>query len=58
MENKRKVLIFNGEQWDKQDFEDKISRLKDDISKNISYTEKEKQTLKFAIDAIEDEKNI
>ena len=56
MENKRKVLIFDEGELDKQDFEEKISRLKDDISQNKNYTEKERQVIKYAVNVIENEK--
>lgn len=55
MENKRKVLILNGEQWDKQDLEEKIKTLKIQVNEGNDFSDEEKSLLLDAIQRIENE---
>lgn len=57
MENKRKVLIVNGDEWDKQDFEKKIKMLKNEITEGQKFTEEEKGVLLNAIQRIENKES-
>ena len=55
MERKRKVVILNGDKWDKQDFEEKIRNLKNEIADGKSFLEEEKNVLLSTILRIENE---
>lgn len=55
MESKRKVLILNGEQWDKQDLEEKIKTLKIQVNEGNDFSDEEKSLLLDAIQRIENE---
>lgn len=60
MGSKRKIIILNGEEWDKHDFEKCIKKLKAEITEGQKFTDEEKNVLLDVIQRIEEEgaKNI
>lgn len=55
MEGKKKVLILDGDKWDKQDFAEKIKILKNEISEGQKFSKDEEYVLLKAIQKIENE---
>lgn len=58
MERKRKVLILNGDKWDKADLKQRISHLREKISNNNEFSKEEQDVLMNAIQKIENDEAV